>query len=440
MPCLQGVVPPRLGRARVHARPADRRRGRGRVIAERRHHVSGGRRSGQRPAIAQVPLLRDGVRRRPVRQVPPFAGGADGAHPQAHRLRWQPALVTAQVRPKPPERLVEQGRHVLVEPRRVIPRPHDQPRRTPGLAQPPVHGECRVEADIRPAGHQMSRRHPLRGHRCPPLCPERVVRRRMPQPLLEVADPLPEGRRIALDQRQRALHPPVRAQQPQDRQREPAEAALHRHHGGGPGQCGLQGEGAPGIEERAEVVGPDLYHHGAELGRRVGGQRPLGVAQVAGADRAQRAGEPVLPPQPGHGRLGVGGLVDERLVLAAGSAGAPAALQQDVEALLREQRPVHVIPREAAAVRAADEQRRARLVEHWPVVVGDQGRAVGGRHLQAPFHRDGAHRSGELASGQPQQRPHVPRQPPGLRRRDPLRHVASHRGLLAAHSRTSFAN
>jgi hypothetical protein len=87
-------------------------------------------------------------------------------------------------------------------------------------------------------------------------------------------------------------------------------------------------------------VQADLDDGRLKLGWRVACQGQLGVCEVAGSDRAELAGEPILAAQPRDGGLTIGGLVPERLEPPGRSAGTPAALQQDVEALLGERHPV----------------------------------------------------------------------------------------------------
>ena len=129
----------------------------------------------------------------------------------------------------------------------------------------------------------------------------------------------------------------------------------------------------PGL---GEVVRADVQHHRLELGRRVEGQRPLRVGEVARAQRGQPAVEPRLLAQPRDGVLPVLRLVDHRLELPAGAERAAHALHHHVMAARREEAAVDRRRGEAPSVGRPDEHRAARLVRLRDEMVAQEHGAV----------------------------------------------------------------
>jgi hypothetical protein len=263
---------------------------------------------------------------------------------------------------------------------------------------------------------------------------------RVCQPVLEVADPFPEGQLVPGYERQHPRHPPVGEHQPQHRAHERAEPLVLGEHGGHPGQRGRHREGAAWIEEPVEVIRADLDDHRLEFRRRVIRQRPLSEAEVARAYRGERTVEPGLLTQPGDRRLSVGRFASERLPAAARSARSPGALQQDVITMLGEQAPVHEVVGEPAPVWGANEQRRARLASLRDVPVGNLVRPVRHRDPDTPLQRHRACGRGQALTGPPREKPYVPGQLNGAFRGHLFSHVLCHqRAPFASTSRTSFA-
>ena len=211
----------------------------------------------------------------------------------------------------------------------------------------------------------------------------------MLQPGLEPGCPGAEQVASALGDRrpvERRAQPPVRG----DR----ADDAAHRidallvNDQVAPAEEVVQVEGAVAVRGPAEVVRADDHDRGDQLGRRVQGQGPLHEAEVAGPERGQPSVEPALAAQPGHGVLAVAGLAAHRLEPSAGAEGAAAALQQHVEAAFGDELGLQQAERGPASVGTAHQDRGGRLAGDRQVVVGQQHRAVGHRHLDVPLDRD----------------------------------------------------
>ena len=121
----------------------------------------------------------------------------------------------------------------------------------------------------------------------------------------------------------------------------------------------LQPERAAGLDQLPRAGTADLHCHGRVIRQAESGQRPLGNAQVARAPGAERAGIPRLRPQPLHRGQPVADLRRaERIQLAAGPEGAPAALHDALEPALGEQPSGHQPEHPPPAVRAADQDQR----------------------------------------------------------------------------------
>src|ERR1039458_6720457 len=132
---------------------------------------------------------------------------------------------------------------------------------------------------------------------------------------------------------------------------------------------------------------------------------------------------PPRRPRPAPGRLPIVALVPAGLERAARPAGATAALDDDVESLPGELRPVQVVPGKAPAVGRADKQRGPGSAGQRNVVIGAQHHAVAGRNVDPRLDSDGAHRRGEAPRGHPPHHPDEKRQlAPGSRVRC-ARHV-----------------
>ena len=155
-----------------------------------------------------------------------------------------------------------------------------------------------------------------------------------------------------------------------------------------PADVVVQVEDAVAERGPAEVVRAHVHDGRDQLRRRVHGQRPLHEPEVAGAVGDQPSVEPALLAQPGDGVLPVGDLVAHRLELPAGPEGAAAALHQHVVAAFGQDLRVLQGERAAAAVRAADQHGGRRRHADRQVVVGQQHRAVGHRHLDVALDRD----------------------------------------------------
>ena len=155
-----------------------------------------------------------------------------------------------------------------------------------------------------------------------------------------------------------------------------------------PADVVVQVEDAVAVRGPAEVVRAYVHDGRDQLRRRVHGQRPLHEPEVAGAVGGQPSLEPALLAQPGDGVLPVRDLVAHRLELPAGPEGTAAALQQHVVAAFGEDLRVLQGERAAAAVRAANQHGGRRRHADRQVVVGQQYRAVGHRHLEIAFDRN----------------------------------------------------
>ena len=178
-----------------------------------------------------------------------------------------------------------------------------------------------------------------------------------------------------------------------------------------PADVVVQVEDAVAVRAPAEVVRAHVHDGRDQLRRRVHGQRPLHEPEVAGAVGGQPSLEPALLAQPGDGVLPVRDLVAHRLELPAGPEGAAAALQQHVVAAFGQDLRVLQGERAAAAVRAADQHGGRRRHADRQVVVGQQHRAVGHRHVEVALDRRPG--SAAAAATTPGTAPCRARPPPG---------------------------
>ncbi len=397
-----GVVPGADGPAQQGA--ADRGRRVGRVVAEGERWRALGGPDGQCAIVIPVetpaPLRRH---RRPVGQVPPLL---TPSHMDAHPGVAQAGRVVAQVGPEPGEGLGEDFRPALLHRGVVRPGPDEQGGLAPGAAQPVVLLERLVEAQVVPAGDQAGRYGRPRTRRTGVRAfPVGVLRIGPGHRLVQERHPAAEAGHVRLAERQRPGDPPEVAlqAQPGPRQGEGAPAVVQPADRRDQGA--LQGERARmarGVEEAVPIVHADLDHHRLQLRGRVGGEGPLRVPQGTGPQRAENAGEPGLPAQPRDGSPAVGGLVLPQGWGTAGPSGAAAALQDDVEALFGEEDAEHRRPRDAAAVRRADQQSGEVTGRAGEVVVGQQRAAVGGGHHESGFAGDVMAPVGHAAQGAPQ--------------------------------------
>nr|WP_239087523.1 hypothetical protein [Actinoplanes digitatis] len=308
-----------------------------------------------------------------------------------HPYAGGPLALAEQVHPQVFEGVREQLRPALVERRRVRPRTDHERRLLPGGAQPGVLVEGLFEGEVVPAADQAHRHgHPVRRRPGVGGGPEQIVLVRVVHPVLELLPPAAERPPVGVEQ----WHPTDGAPQvhgePQHRAGVGGRAGglVEERRAADQGEFEPEGALPAGVEALVEVVRRDLEDGGAPLGRRVQPEGPLHVAEVARADRRERAGEPLLLTQPLDRGLAVGGLVAPQVEGAARAAGAAGALHDHAEALRRESRAEQRVPGEAAPVRAAHEQHRAGLVGDRGVVVGEQRAAVGGGHLEARFPLD----------------------------------------------------
>jgi len=177
-------------------------------------------------------------------------------------------------------------------------------------------------------------------------------------------------------------------------------------HEARPRERGVEREGAARVGVAAELRGGDVQDQGPELGTGVARDRPLHVAEVARAHRAERAAEPGLLLQPGDGGEGVVALFAEGIEVAARSERAAAALHDDLEAALGEEAPEEHAPPAAAPVRRSHEQRgdfsSPAPARH--VAVGEQDDAVGHGDLEVCLDDDIV----GLRGGELEEAPHEP--------------------------------
>ena len=218
--------------------------------------------------------------------------------------------------------------------------------------------------------------------------PERVGELRVLQP------PLGRGR-LAAEQVRHAR----RDRQPVEHRAQPPFGRGHAHDAPqragallvsdqvGPSDVVVQVEDAVAVRAPAEVVRAHVHDGRDQLRRRVHGQRPLHEPEVARAVGGQPSVEPALLAQPGDGVLPVRDLVAHRLELPAGPEGAAATLQQHVVAAFGQDLRAQQAERAAAAVRTADQHGGRRRHADRQVVISQQERAVGHRHVEIALDR-----------------------------------------------------
>ncbi len=251
-----------------------------------------------------------------------------------------------------------------------------------GLPQPGVLVEGLVDQGVVPSGDQARRDAQTLGRPCQGRAvPVRVASVRVRHHVVQPRH-VPESGRVRPAQRPRGDDVAHTALEAQRRPGERPDPPILVGHPQADEQRVLQPEGAVRVEQGVRVVQPHLYHHGLQFRRRVQGERPLHVPQIAGADRPQRPVEPGPPAQPGHRGQAVGGLVAPQIERTARAAGAAAALEDHVEPLLGEEHAVHGGPGQAPAVRRTHQESGEVAGRPGEVVVGDQRTAVGGRHHQ----------------------------------------------------------
>lgn len=142
-----------------------------------------------------------------------------------------------------------------------------------------------------------------------------------------------------------------------------------------------------------EAAGGDVDDRGFPFGDRGGGEVPLGVAEVAGAPGGERAGKPVLAPQPVDGGGSVAAVDEEPVEVAAGTVGATQRLDEYLVAAFGEQ-PCDDAVRRSATVGGADQHQRRPWIGDGVVAIGQEIHAVTGGDRQIGLHPDarGAHR------------------------------------------------
>ena len=314
LPCLQGAVVPGAGAAGEQG-PAYGRGGVGRVVAEGRQRcgLRGGL-PGERPVRGGEPGCRVGGRR-PVVEVPPgllaadmhaHRGGPDGrtGRRTGARAARRGSRRTPRASPAGARRCASRGRRARRS--RIRPDAAGRTARRSGRPSPSCHPVTRlVGTRSRSAGLPRDRSVPVRivgvrvGHH--------VVQ---PGHFAEGGDIRPAQGLRGADLAQAALKAQCRLQQGR-------RSLVLVRHADADREGVLQAERPARVEEGMRIVQADLDHHRLQLRWRVQGERPLHIAEVAGADGAQRSVEPGLLAQPGHRGPAVGGLVAPEVEAAA---------------------------------------------------------------------------------------------------------------------------
>ena len=282
----------------------------------------------------------------------------------------------------------------------------DQARPGAGGAQRRVVAQLPRQEDVVPAADHAHRYRYPRHVRVAAQLPVRIAGFAVPQPLLEEPD-LPAGQQtVHFGQWQVGERPAQPALRPALLVRERQQRTALVADDGDPVEDGVQRVRPAGVGRVAERRRGDRGQHALERRPRVGRDGPLGVPDVARPVGEQVAVEPGLPLDPGDRVEAVVALVAHRVELAAGVEGAPAALQDDVEAALGQQPPGHQPDDAGPAVRSADQHRRRRTQPRLPVVGAQDGTVTrGDSDPTADPHRPGDRRrqaqpSGEYPAGQ----------------------------------------
>ena len=222
--------------------------------------------------------------RRWVPAVAPFSGPDDFTAANGDRVARQAAPVAVQVGPLPTEHHVRRApARSVAESGRVIPRADDQPDLTPGLTKLAVVRQGLVQAYVRPPGQQACGWDQSRGGGDAPGNPVGVARVRVGQPLLEEERPAartPPGRR-------RSAEVPVSARRWWRSRRAMASRNQVKPRAmdsmaAVPVSVASRARARPGYKNCWKSPEPTyLDRHGPQLRRRVGGQRPLRVTEIA---------------------------------------------------------------------------------------------------------------------------------------------------------------